>query len=91
MPLEVSKELRTWLHRHALGGYLRIIDAPPHPEAQEIARWIHPDIVTNNHIRSMLGLDEVENMILRPHPKPFLKNTLGHTQCPVRRIAHMAD
>ena len=56
MPLEVSKELRTWLHRHGLGGYLRVIDAPPHPEAQEIARWPHPDPVTNNLIRSTLGL-----------------------------------
>ena len=55
MPLEVSKELR-WLQRHDLGGYLRVIDAPPHPEAQEIARQLHPDTVTNNLIRSALGL-----------------------------------
>ena len=38
MPLEVSQEIRTWLQRHGLGGYLCVIDAPPHPEAQEIAR-----------------------------------------------------
>ena len=56
MPLEVSKELRTWLWRHGLGGYLCVIDTPPHPEAQEIARQLHLDTVTNNLIRSALGL-----------------------------------
>ena len=33
IPLEVSQEIRTWLQRCGLGGYLLVIDAPPHPEA----------------------------------------------------------
>ena len=56
MPLKVSQEIRTWLQRHGLGGYLCVIDAPPHPEAQEIARQLHPYAVTNNFIRSALEL-----------------------------------
>mgnify|MGYP000155542260 CR=1 FL=1 len=56
MPLEVSQEIRTWLQRRGLGGYLRIIDAPPHCEAQEIAQQQHPNTVTNNFIHSTLEL-----------------------------------
>ena len=33
MPLEVSQEIRTWFQKCGLGGYLHVIDAPPHPEA----------------------------------------------------------
>ena len=56
MSVEVSQEIRTWLHRCGLGGYLRVVDASPHPEPQEIARQLHPDTVTNNIIRSALDL-----------------------------------
>ena len=51
MPLEVSKELRTWITRHGLTGYLNVLEAPPHPKAQAIARKIHPDTISNNMIR----------------------------------------
>ena len=36
MPLEVSQEIQTWLQRRGLGRYLCVIDAPPHPDTQEI-------------------------------------------------------
>ena len=54
MPLEISMELRTWLSRHGLRGYLKVVDAPPNPDAQEVGRRVHPD--TNDQIRSVLGL-----------------------------------
>ena len=56
MPLEVSKELRTWITRHGLTGYLNVLEAPPHSEAQAIAKKIHPDTITNNMIREALRL-----------------------------------
>ena len=56
MPLEAYKELHTWLHMHGLGGYLRVVDALPHLEAQVSVCQMHPDTITNSQIRSMLGL-----------------------------------
>ena len=50
MPIEVSKELRAWLTRHGLGGYLRVLDTATHPEAQAVTRRVHPDTITNNQI-----------------------------------------
>ena len=38
MPLAASQEIRTWLQQPGLGGYLRVIDAPPHPDAREMVR-----------------------------------------------------
>ena len=35
---------------------MHAIDAPPHPDAQEIAQQIHPDTVTNNIICAALDL-----------------------------------
>ena len=56
MPLSASRETRSWLQQRGLGGYLRVIDAPTHPDAQEIARRIHPETVTNNMICAALDL-----------------------------------
>ena len=56
MTIEVSTKLCTWLSMHGLGGYLCIIDAAPHPDAQAVAMRVHPDTITNNQIRSALSL-----------------------------------
>ena len=76
MPLEVSQEIRTWLQRHGLGSYLRVIDAPPHPEAQEIERHLHPDTVTNNLILFTLGLQCGVHDVEKP-PHTILKEYFG--------------
>ena len=52
MPLAISQETRVWLHERGLGGYLKVIDAHAHPDAQVVARCIHPDTITNNMIRA---------------------------------------
>ena len=77
MPLDVSKELRTWLHRHGLGGYLRVIDAPPHPEAQEIVQQLHPNTVTNNLICSALGIQCRGEHDIKIPPHTILKDYFG--------------
>ena len=38
MPLAASQETRSWLQERGLGGYLKVIDAPAHPDAQAVAR-----------------------------------------------------
>ena len=37
-------------------GYIQVAEAPPHPDAQEIARKLNIDTVTNASIRKKLGL-----------------------------------
>ena len=56
MPLTASPETRAWLQERGLGGYLKVIDAPAHPDAQVMARCVHPDTITNNVVRAALDL-----------------------------------
>ena len=56
MPLEVTMELRTWLSRHDLGGYLKVANALPQLEAQEIGLRVHPNTITNDQIQFVLVL-----------------------------------
>ena len=77
MLLEVSQEIRTWLLRHGLGCYLRVIDAPPHPEAQEITRQLHPNTGTNNLICSLLGLQRNGYHDVEIPPHTIFKDYFG--------------
>ena len=56
MPFIASTETRAWLESHGLGGLIRILDTPAHPNAAHVARQIHPDTITNNMVRATLGL-----------------------------------
>ena len=60
-----------------MGGYLRVIDAPPHPEAHEIAQQLHPDTVTNNIIRSALDLQCDGEKDFKVPPHTILKDYFG--------------
>ena len=77
MPLSASQETRSRLQQRGLGGYLRVIDAPTHPDAQEITRRIHPDIVTNNMIRAALDLKRGREHELEIPPHTTLKQYFG--------------
>ena len=52
MSFEVTMEI----NRHILGGYLKVVDALPHPEVEEICLRLHPDTINNYQIWSVLGL-----------------------------------
>ena len=56
MPLTGLAELHAWLQEQGLGGYLKVIDAPAHPDAQAVARRISPETITNNVLRAALDL-----------------------------------
>ena len=77
MRLATSQEIRTWLHQRGLGGYVPVIDAPPHPDTQEIARRIHPDTVTNNIIRPTLDLKCGGEHEVEMQPHTTLKEYFG--------------
>ena len=77
MPLAASQETRSWLQQRGLGGYLRVIDAPTHPDAQAIARRIHPDTVTNNMIRAALDVARCGDHEVEIPPHSTLKEYFG--------------
>ena len=56
MPLTASAETRAWLQERGMGGYLKIIDAPAHPDAQRVGKEVCPEAITNNVIRQALEL-----------------------------------
>ena len=77
MPLAASQETRSWLQERGLGGYLKVIDAPAHPDAQMVARQIHPDKVTNNMIRVALDLKRGGDHEVKIPPSTTLKEYFG--------------
>ena len=77
MPLAASQEIRTWLQQRGLDGYLRVINAPPHPDAQEITRRTHPDTVTNNVIRAAFDLKRGGEHEVKIPPHMTLKEYFG--------------
>ena len=72
-----SQETRSWLQQQGLGGYLRVIDTPAHPDAQEIACRIHPNTVTNNMIHATLDLKRGGEHEVEIPPHTTLKEYFG--------------
>ena len=58
MPLTTSAETHVWLQERGMGGYLKVIDAPAHPDAQQVARKICPEAITNSVLRTALDLQQ---------------------------------
>ena len=56
MPIPISSTLRRWLLEKGFEGYIQVVEAPPHPDAQEIAKKLNVNTVTNASIRKKLGL-----------------------------------
>ena len=54
-----------------------VIDAPTHPDAQAVARRIHPDTVTNNMIRTALDLKRGGEHEVEIPPSMTLKEYFG--------------
>ena len=77
MPLAASPETRAWLQERGLGGYLKVIDTPAHPDAPAVARRIHPDTITNNVIRVALDLQRGGDHDVEIPPTTTLKEYFG--------------
>ena len=56
MPIDISPILRRWLHDHGLAGYIRVVEAPTHPNTHDMAEKINIETITNASIRKKLGL-----------------------------------
>ena len=77
MPLTASAETRAWLQERGMGGYLKIIDAPAHPDAQGVARRICPEAITNNVLRAALDLQRGGDHDVDIPPASKLKEYFG--------------
>ena len=61
MTISISVALRRWRLEKGFEGYIRVAEAPPHPDAFDIARKLNVDTITNAMVRqklSLLGLGE---------------------------------
>ena len=56
MSITIFVALRRWLLEKRLDGYIKVVEAPVHPDALEIAQKLNIDIVTNATIRKKLDL-----------------------------------
>ena len=51
--------LRNWLADHGLQGFIQVVEAPPHPNAMEMANKLNIETLTNSMVRKKLGLNSM--------------------------------
>ena len=56
MPIPVSEELRLWLHERNLQGFIKVAEAEPHPQAEELVQQLDITKVTTKKIRNALQM-----------------------------------
>ena len=73
-PMAFSETTKKWFNQHGLGGFLRIAEAPPHDEVEEVMHKIDTEVIMEEVIHALIGLPEggiysIEN----PSPKTLSK------------------
>ena len=63
---------------------MRVAEAPPHPEAFDIAKKLNVDTVTNATVRKKLGLSAIGESISIFLLQKRSGNTFGNIQCQLR-------
>ena len=56
--MTLSEAAKKWLKQHGLEGFLRIMEAPPHKEAERVVKAIDTEVITEEAIRALTGLPE---------------------------------
>ena len=54
--MDITPQLRAQVQEHNLCGYIKIVEATPHPNTMEVSMKVREDRLTNAHIREVLGL-----------------------------------
>ena len=57
MPTIITSALRNWLVGHGLQGFIRVLEAPPHPNATEIASRLNIETLTDSMVCKKLSMD----------------------------------
>ena len=56
--MELSETAKKRFKQHALEGFLRIVEAPPHGEAEKVVKKIDTEVIIEEAIRALTGLLE---------------------------------
>ena len=59
--LEAAKK---WLKQHGLEGFLRIVEAPPHGDAENVVKDIDMEVITEEAIRALIDLPEGDRFLI---------------------------
>ena len=59
MTITISAALRRWLLEKVFEGYIRVAEAPPHPEALDMAKKLNANTITNATVHQTLGLSSL--------------------------------
>ena len=77
MPTIITTALKTWLAETGLQGFIRVAEAPPHPNATEIASKLNIETITNSMIHKKLSLDSTGERQLEMVPSEILERYYG--------------
>ena len=59
MTIIITSTLMKWLTDHSLQGFIRVAEAPPQPNALEMASKLNIDTLMNSMVRKNLGLSSI--------------------------------
>ena len=77
MPTIITTALRNWLTENGLQGFIQVAEAPPHPNATEIASKLNIETITDSMIRKKLSLDSTGERQLEMVPSHILERYYG--------------
>ena len=77
MPTIITTALRNWLTENGLQGFIQVAEAPPHPNATEIASRLNIETITDSMIRKKLSLDSTGERQLEMVPSHILERYYG--------------
>ena len=77
MPTIITTALRNWLTENGLQGFIQVAEAPPHPNATEIASRINIETITDSMLRKKLNLDSTGERQLEMVPSHILERYYG--------------
>ena len=61
MPTIITMALRNWLAERGLQGFIKVGEAPPHPNATEITSKLNIETLTDSMVRRKLSVDSTSD------------------------------
>ena len=77
MTITISAALPRWLLEKGFEGYIRVAEAPPHPEALDMAKKLNAHTIMNATVRQKLGLSGVGEKHFEIAPAETLAKYFG--------------
>ena len=73
MPTILTTALRNWLAENGLQGFIKVAEAPPHPNATEIVSKLNNETITYSMLRKKLSLDSTDKRQLQMVPSEIME------------------